>query len=83
MHHFAFETVESNDIWVFGYIQLSNSRDEEGRCDGIIFAEFSVFASQACNLGAPCTSFFIPSRFFDGGVEADVFVELVLLGDLD
>jgi hypothetical protein len=83
MDDFPFEVAQPLDIRVLGYVQLPDSRNKKIGSDGVLAAEFGIFATQSRDFRLPGLGRGIPACFLDRGREADVFVELVFLRDVD
>ena len=82
MHLLPGELVQAIDLGVRRLVQLSDSRDQEVTLDLIRWVEFRLFATTCRgDLRPPLLQLIVPPRFLNGGVEADVLVQLVLLRD--
>jgi hypothetical protein len=82
MHNLALEVLQALDIRVPGLIQLPHRRDQEITVDTVCRIELGVFLTRDFDIDFPPLGRIVPRRFFDGRVEPDVFVELVLLGHI-
>lgn len=83
MHLLSLELIQSRDLRKLRRIELTNSRDQEVRCDGVIFMTFRLFTPQHFHGGLPLLLGIIPVCLFNGSVESNVLEEIVLLGDAD
>ena len=81
VHDLALERVQSLDVGVAGLVQLSNSRDQEIRLDCVVGAEFRVLAAGDLDINLPLRTRIVPCGSLDRGVEANILVEVVFLGD--
>lgn len=83
MHYFTLEILDARDVGFSWHVELANGRHEEVGRDDIVGRELAVLFPRDIHLDLPLRLLIIPAGFFDGGVESDVPVEVVLLSRLD
>lgn len=79
MDDLALEVLQTFDVGITWLVQLTNSRDKKVTLDRVARAELGVFASRDLDVDFPTRLGIVPRRSFDGRVETDVLVELVLI----
>lgn len=83
VHEFALVILDARDIGIFGQIQLADGGDQKVGSHGIAFLKFGVLSTGNLDGGLPALFGIVPVRLLDLGVETDVSVQVVFLGDSD
>ena len=80
MHLLPCEVIKALNLRPLWLIELPYSTDQKITCDLILRAELCVLAAAcSCDLGLPFLLAVLPSSLLNGGVEANVLVQFVLL----
>src|SRR5262249_22970533 len=82
MHNLSLEAIQALDIRIPWLVQLSHGTNQEITLDCILWTKFRILTTRNGDINFPTGGRVIPCSGFNRGVEPNIFIELVLVGNV-